>query len=193
MSASHYQQHSPPAQCVKAVKANGVCEGQALQHCSLNSVDRLQEEGGEKKAVQQAFREECDRLRGTVTEWRRGSRAAATASLLTWSQLAPKKNTTSWYAGGTNMASVVAVFCCQQSTTAMRKHLRVVPWENVDRRDPYDHVVTEYCCNFCRKNKNSSSRSWKHCFTSKYSWLWFILELELNYACICARTHTHTH
>lgn len=67
MSESRYQQRSPPAQCVKAVKADGVREGQALQHRSLNPVDRLQKGGG----VQQAFREECDRLQGAVTERRR--------------------------------------------------------------------------------------------------------------------------
>lgn len=35
-------QHSPPAQHVEAVKADGVCEGQTLEHRSLNSINGLQ-------------------------------------------------------------------------------------------------------------------------------------------------------
>lgn len=68
---SRHQQHSPPAQRVEAVKADGVREGQALQHRSLNSVDRLQTEEEGRGGVQRAFREECDRLRGAVTVRRR--------------------------------------------------------------------------------------------------------------------------
>lgn len=34
--------HSPLAQHVEVLKAEGVCEGQTFENCSLNSVSRLQ-------------------------------------------------------------------------------------------------------------------------------------------------------
>lgn len=103
MSESRYQQRSPPAQCVKAVKADGVREGQALQHRSLNSVDRLQtEEGG--------FSRRSERNATGCGEESVVSRRRHRDSIFIDTESTGTKQTpTSCDAAGTNMASVVAV------------------------------------------------------------------------------------
>lgn len=152
-------QHSPPAQHVEAVKADGVCEGQTLEHRSLNSINGLQTSTENRKMRRRLSLRNVNRCSGSCGDCReqlqsleKNVESYETTFLLTRSRLAPKTKINKCDARRINMGSVPGVSCCHTThgeasslwfgTTG--KHLTVMPRGNINTTH---NVVFKYCIN----------------------------------------------